>query len=169
MGFVVKEGGQPRELVTPDIHNAVVAELVDLGLEDDKFNPGQKKHRGKAIIQVEELNIFGDRKELHYWFSATLGTGQKPSNLRKMVEGILGRQLDAEEAKGFDVLGVASLPCRVVVKHKMKQDNSGATDYISEFLKPGPSLLEVSSNYKPFAERVSNQQNANANTSEVPF
>lgn len=172
MGFVVKEGGEPRELVTPDVHSAIIAEVVDLGLEDDRFNPGQKKHKGKAIIQIDEPKTTGkgagERKELHYFFTATLGTAQKPSNLRKMVEGVRGRQLSSEEVKGFDVMGLAETPCRVVVKHKVKEDGS-VGDYVSEFLKPGPSLLELE-NYKPYAQRQQNGAvNQSATTEEVPF
>lgn len=165
MAFVVQEKeSKPRELASADIHNAVVAEIVDLGLEDDKFNPGQQVHRGKAIIQIAETNSYGDRKEMHYWFNVTLGTAEKPSNLRKMVEGIIGRQLTPDEAKGYDIAQLQLAPCRIVVKHKLKQDKSGPTDYISEFLKPSADLLEVSSTYKPYAER-----GATADTTQVPF
>lgn len=150
--------GADRELISADIHNAVCCECVDEGTVDGPYGP---KHRCFWVFQVEERYpdddsqpewARGKRKEVRAYFNLTLGSPQKPSNLRKWVEKWRGRPFTEEEvAAGFDPDLCVGVPCRLdVVHYKDKKGND--RDGIDGILAPGKTTIEME-DYMTIAER----------------
>lgn len=117
---VIKEKEQTYEPVSADIHNAICAEYVDLGMQKTKFG---LKPTGLLYFQVEERNSkTGIQKTVSTRFALSTGTSTKPSIIRSLLKGWRGRDLTAEEAKeGFDVQTIVGTQGRLVIEQNPDQ------------------------------------------------
>lgn len=78
---------------------AILTHVVDIGLVDDKFNPGKKKHQGVMIFQLDATYEKEGKTypvQQSQFFTSSLN---EKSTLRKLVEGILGANLNELAAK----------------------------------------------------------------------
>lgn len=77
------------------VQQAVLSHIIDLGLRDDKFHPGNQKHQGILVWQLAET-YEKDGKQIPCqqceFFTSSLN---EKSKLRRFVEGMLGVKLTA--------------------------------------------------------------------------
>lgn len=123
--MTVKAGeGQEFHPIEPGVYPARCCIVAGIGTQDSPYGP-----KDQAILVwelVDELKDFGygflEPAHLSGFYSLTLGSSEKPSNLRKILEGWRGRPFTAEEESGFELKNLAGKPCQVVVQHKQRQD-----------------------------------------------
>lgn len=114
-----------RVLPEAGSHIARVIEFIYMGTIEDEYL-GEKKKSQKIRLKwelPESLHVFkegDDAKPLVHSQEFTLSMGKK-SNLRPIVEGIVGTSLDDEEAYGFDVEKLLNLPCLISIKRNKTQ------------------------------------------------
>lgn len=109
-----------RTLPTSGTHIARVIGLINIGTVEELYM-GDAKKMQKIRLTFElpdDLHVFkegDDAKPLVHSEEYTLSMGKK-SNLRPIVEGIIGIALTDEEAYGFDVEKLLNLPCLISIK-----------------------------------------------------
>lgn len=96
--------------------------LIHIGtIEEDYL--GEMKELNKMNITfelVDKLTTFKDGEDAKPFVVSqdyTLSLGDK-SNLKKIVEGIIGRTLETKEKDTFDVESLLNKECLVTIKHK---------------------------------------------------
>lgn len=113
---------QDKVLPPTGTHIARVYQIIHIGTTEYEWQ-GEKKKRNRVRIGFElptEKHVF--KEELgeqpfvisHYY---TLSLGEK-ANLRKIVEGILGRTLNDDELSEFDVESLLGKTCLVTITHR---------------------------------------------------
>lgn len=144
MAIQSQKPAKERVLVPQGTHVGRVWKIMNLGTRYQEFQ-GKRKDYPDTLINISwelpnEIHEFTYRKEdgteekvtrpLSISREFTLSMGAK-SNLRPIVEGILGVHLTDEEAYGFDVeqlLGMASL---VTVSHRSNHEGKVYANLIS--------------------------------------
>lgn len=110
-----------KTLVPEGTHPARVIGFIQIGTTDDTYL-GQPIKSNKIRLTWEfpdELKVFKegeDAKPLVHSQEYTFSMGKK-SNLRPIVEGIIGTSLDEEEAYNFNFESLLNIPCLVSIKH----------------------------------------------------
>lgn len=144
MSMVVKgSAGRTRTPVPVGTHKARCLEIVALG---DCETPWGKKPRIYLRFELPEITeTWTDENgqeqtgpaTMGTFCTYTLGTSEKPSKLRELLEGWRGRPFTPQEAAGFDIEPCLGKPVVLVVKHGTKQngdvrDEIGATSPAKE-------------------------------------
>lgn len=138
MPTIANKPNVERKLVPEGTHIARVIGFIYVGTIDDTYMGVAKKlQKIRFTFEFpEELHVFkegDDAKPLVHSEEYTLSMGSK-SNLRPVVEGIIGTSLMDEEAYGFNLESLIGLCCLVSMKHKVsKKGNNYA--YISSTAK----------------------------------
>lgn len=81
------------------VRQAILTHVIDVGFVDDKFNPGKKKHQGIMVFQLDAVYEKEGKTypvQQSQYFTSSLN---EKSTLRKLVEGILGTNLETVAAK----------------------------------------------------------------------
>lgn len=110
-----------RTLVPAGTHIARVVGLIHIGTVKENYL-GEEKLQSKIRLTFEfpeETHVFRegeDAKPLVQSQEYTLSMGKK-SNLRPIVEGIIGVSLTDEEAKSFNFEILLGMACLVSIKH----------------------------------------------------
>lgn len=121
MSFTAPKPQVSRTLVPEGTHPARVIGFIHVGVVDDTYM-GQPITTNKIRLTWEfpdETKVFKegeDAKPLVHSQEYTFSMGKK-SNLRPIVEGIIGTSLDEEEAYNFNFESMMGLPCLVSIKH----------------------------------------------------
>lgn len=107
----------PKVLAPEGLHAARLIQIIRLGVQrSEKFN-SETDQVLLGFELVDEKHVFNEeRGEQPFVMSRTysLGLGKK-SNLRKIVENMIGKQL--KENSTFDIETLAGEPCQIQVKH----------------------------------------------------
>jgi len=154
--------GFEADPVSAGLHDAVVAEVVDLGRRHSRFRDGEVVHQGVFVLQVDEERTEGQfkgPKELWQFFNVRAGIGDK-TNLKKFLEGWRGSPFKAEELarikrEQLDIeqhcVGKA---LQVVVMHKLTGSGE-VRARIDSALPPNKdkSLRIAVRDYTPLAQR----------------
>lgn len=132
-----------RTLVPAGTHVARIYQIIYLGTTKGEFK-GQPIESFKVRITWElpnELHQFKDDKpEKPFVVSKeyTLSMGKK-SNLRPLVEGIIGTSLDDEEAAKFDIDELLGMSCQLSITHAEGQNGKYAKINSASTLMKGVS------------------------------
>ena len=125
MPTIAKVQNTPRTLPPEGTHIARVIGLINIGTIKEEYM-GELKEQQKIRLTFElpeELHVFkegDDAKPLVQSQEYTLSMGKK-SNLRPIVEGILGTSLTDEEAFSFDVEKLLDMPCLISIKRDVSK------------------------------------------------
>lgn len=152
MPIVASEGGSsPIPLIEAATHAAVCVAIVDVGTH---VNPTYGK--AQRIVYIawefpdEPMVTWVDKEtgENHSgprlkWkrYTLTLGTAEKPSNLRRDLTSWRGREFSDEERKVFDLERVLNAPCMITIVHETASsgkvyDNIGAIVRLPKGMQP---------------------------------
>lgn len=164
MAFEVKvTEGFEADPASSGWHDAVLAEVVDLGVEPNPFKKGQMRHQGILVFQVDEEyegegDLAGTRKEARVYVDADrgLGSSAKGTELRRFLAQWRGREFSAEELdrfskKGIDLESMVNYPCRIMTTIELSKKGDKFAKPV-EFAPAGDVKLKIE-NYTPFAER----------------
>jgi hypothetical protein len=117
------EGGEkrPRELVPAGTHVAIVNQVVDMGVQP---GVGDFKPSRKVLIRFEvpEERVKYKRGEQELEGPMVIARKDTASmnekaNLRKFLEGMLGKKFKSGEAAQFDVTSILGKACLITVAH----------------------------------------------------
>lgn len=167
----------PKQESTYDIvpagnHVARIYRILHLGTAPDTYM-GEEKMINKIMIGWElsnEKKVFrADKGEELYVISAeyTLSMNEK-SNLRKLIEGMLGVVLNEGEAEAFDVLSLVDETCLLNVIHKTAS-TSGREYAMVKGASPIPKGMFVPPPYNPVQKLDYEDWNTDLFNSLPPF
>ena len=121
MSLKAPQSNTPRILINEGTHIARCIELIHIGTVQGQYM-GEQKIFNKIRLKFElpeETHVFKEGEEakpLVISQEFTLSMGKK-SNLRPIVEGIIGAGLTDEEAYNFDHEQLVGMACLVNIKH----------------------------------------------------
>lgn len=134
----------------------VLADIVDLGMQEDAFNPGKMVHKTKLVFQLEDTTEEGVRFTVAT-FPITASLNNK-ATLYKYIKTLLGRDLTKED---YDAEGEIDLDglllgknAMITVEQKEKGERVYANiDSVGPIPKSIKTRLEVE-NYTRVQDRV---------------
>jgi len=143
------EFSSKRQVATPGVKQAVLAEVYDLGEVETPFGV---KDRCRFIYEINEcrtgtnvpLIVMADYNKA--W--------SKRSNLFKDVTSIVGRPLTSTEQLKFNAHSLIGVNCLLTVVHRESKGVVYANIANISPIMPGMELMEVSEHYTPYAEVV---------------
>ena len=117
MAIVINiNSGKDFEPVSEGVHAAVLAEVVDKGIQPTPFGD---KHKVMLVWLTDEADEDGKTKLVFQSFTASL---HEKAGLRKAVKAIRGKDLGADEAN-FDIESLKGSQVQLVIQHN--ESNSG--------------------------------------------
>lgn len=120
-----RPSNKDKVLIPEGTHPARVIGFIHVGTANDTYM-GEVKKFNKIRLTFEfpeEVHVFKEGEEakpLVHSQEFTFSMGKK-SNLRPIVEGIIGTTLDDEEAYNFNFASLLGIPCLVSIKHGKTQ------------------------------------------------
>jgi hypothetical protein len=114
-------GGKEFTPAPEGLHSAVCVDVVDLGMQPNKFNPEKPQHKVRLVWQIEETDPENNKRFIVSQMY-TLSLHEKAS-LRKDLEGWRAKKFTAEEGKGFDLEKLLGVPCQVQIIHNVSETN----------------------------------------------
>lgn len=119
MAFPVKGGGS-YELPDEGLHDAVLCDVIDLGIVDGGFGP---KHQVKLRWQLDTLNKGNKRFLVSQRYTSSI---HKKAKLGQQLETWRGKKFtDEERRKGFDLEKLLGVCCQLSIVH----NESGGSTY----------------------------------------
>lgn len=173
MGTVLTSGSNNGNY-TPHPAGAYMAVLADVFTKDvpNKYK-GSKNNRGQidnrdtikklclAFLTTEEIEINGEWKPRYasYWGSASWGTVEYPSNVRKFIKAWLPKLTDEMIESGFDLDTLIGKGAWITITHQVGRDGKTYANIVSAVTPPpGMNVPEIPSDF----ERHQDKQRAQA-------
>ena len=147
---VSAKSGTTIEPIPAGVHNAICISVIGIGLQESPWGPKEQ-----LIITWELPDITFEyegeiKPKVHsQFYSATLGGGDKPSALRKLLEGWRGRPFSKEEEAGFELKNLLGVPCLLVMQAKkdgIHTEISAASKYTGSAMSPVNPLVYYDAN-----------------------
>ena len=114
--------GAARTPIPDDIHDAVCVTVAGIGRQQTPYGD-----KDQLIIVWELPDLSDDEgipRTLSGFYSLSLGSQTKPSNLRKLLEGWRGKAFTPEEERGFELSRILGLSCRLIVSLYSRKDGT---------------------------------------------
>jgi hypothetical protein len=101
---------------------AVVVDVIDLGMRPNKFKPGESVQKAQVAFQTEDETSAGSPFVVRS-FPMTASMDRK-ANLRKLIETINGSIKDEDlDAEGeFDIESIIGRNCLVTIEHSPEKE-----------------------------------------------
>lgn len=116
----IKGASKDFELVEDMIQGAVLADIVDKGMVDNKFKPGTKVHKCYFVWIVQEEDSEGKQKRVFESFTVSMNS---KATLRKRYKELTGQKDEAIDAlKTIDLDALIGTK-RILVLSKEDGDN----------------------------------------------
>ena len=116
----------------PGVHNAVLIDIIDKGLQTWEFNGESKQaHKIRLLWEVEEKTSGGKPMRAAKSYTKSLGLN---SPLRTMLCSWLGGEMSEQELNNFDTDDLIGRPAQVLVTSYKKHGESRV--YVEEVRKP---------------------------------
>ena len=117
---------------TPGLHNAVLIDVIDKGLQTWEFNGESKQtHKIRLLWEVEEKTSGGKPMRAAKSYTKSLGLN---SPLRTMLCSWLGGEMSEQEIDDIDTDDLIGRPAQVLVVSYVKDGESRV--YVKEVRKP---------------------------------
>jgi len=160
MPVYVTDGSEGRETAPAGPVQGVLADVFDIGLLDrGNFGP---KLSIALVWEIKAMRQNGSRFILREELTASLNT---KSNLRKRVEGLLGRKLQSDEEKKFDLESLVGSNAILTVAHNVASTGKVYANVVSV----GPVLQDMKPITVQDYKRTEDQGRTDDISDEVPF
>ena len=115
--------GFSRTLVSQGTHVATFVRMIDVGTQETEWQGAKKKERKvKFMLEIPEemVEFNGEQVPATIWtdFNMTMGSSNKPSNLRKFLESARGRVYTQQEVENVDITKVLGHSIQIQIVHK---------------------------------------------------
>lgn len=142
MAIIAKSNGGDGQTFQPapqGVHQAVLVDVVDLGILDVSWQGVTKRqHKVNLAWQINENRE--DGKPFLVFKRYTLSTHEK-AGLRKDVESWLGRKFTRDDEMGFDVESLLGKNCLLNITHNKVGDKTYANvASVSPLMKGMPTM-----------------------------
>ena len=106
------------------MHTCVCYGIIDVGIQENKFDAGKESHRVVILWETQELleTKDGIKKPRILTCEYTLSLNER-STLFAMLTGWRGKPFTDEELEGFDLKQILGKPCLINVQHHVSKAN----------------------------------------------
>jgi len=162
---IIATGGDTKTFTpAPEgTHQAVCVDVIDKGMQPNKFKEGALQHKIDIAWEINELRDDGKRFVVYKRYTLSLND---KANLRHDLQSWRGKAFTFDELAGFDVETVKGANCLVNVQHNKSAD--GSRTYanvmsIAPLIKGMPKIA-----LKDYVRPVETATSAPAPTGEPP-
>lgn len=150
MSFIAKGSSADfeRHLPKPGLVNAVIADVIDIGLQTEEW-AGEVKEKFKVTfiweIEQDHPELDGPFR-IYKTFTNSL---HEKASMGKALEDIRGKKFtDKERKEGVDLSNLVGVPCQLLLA--VKEGNNG-NEYVNiqAYMPPGDSKIAISKHYAP--------------------
>jgi hypothetical protein len=147
MGLIVSEGESTvYEPCQAGTHVAICTGLVDLGMQENTFDPSKPPRNKVAIFWTLPDVLRQDEAPfvLREIYTSTLNKSKQgaTSKLRTVLDSWRGKPFTEEELKGFDLRNILGKPCLLNVVHESREKGTFANiSNVSAMVKGMPVPL----------------------------
>jgi hypothetical protein len=110
--------GKDFEALSEGLHTLILADVVDLGIQETSFGP---KHKIRFVYLSDEADSEGRTKYVFEKFTRSL---HEKSRLRPRVKELLGRDLSGDELKAFDIETLIGSQRQAIIEHSEDKDGN---------------------------------------------
>lgn len=136
-----KGGGEARTIIPEEQTQAVLADVIDLGMRKTQFKGEDPylQHRVALVFQSADVDPkTGRRYEVHQEFTNSMG---KKANLRGFIESWRGKKLTQEEArKGVQLAALVGVNALISPEHQTSK-RTGKPYAIIAAIAPLPKTM----------------------------
>jgi hypothetical protein len=120
---IIATGGDSKTFTpAPEgTHQAVCVDVIDKGMQPNKFKEGALQHKIDIAWEINELRDDGKRFVVYKRYTLSLND---KANLRHDLQSWRGRPFTFDELAGFDVETVKGANCLVNIQHNKSADGS---------------------------------------------
>ncbi len=93
---------------------AVCVDEIDLGMVENKFNPGKPRQMVRLVWEIDECMDDGTPYRIRKDYGASL---HEKATLRKDLESWRGRRFQPLELGGFDLETIVGVGCMIAIVH----------------------------------------------------
>jgi hypothetical protein len=150
------------------MHNAVLCDVVDMGIRPNPHEPGKTQHKVRLTWQIDEMNpSYGRRHEASAFYTASLN---EKANLRKVLKAWLNKN-DKELDAGIDLDKLIGTPAQIQVTHRIASSGKTYANVVAVVpLMRGMQALSVSHDFVRSKDRKDRKDGAQPGAEEVdPF
>jgi hypothetical protein len=131
----------------PGLFSAVCCDVVDLGMQENKFKAGKMQHKVRIVWQTEEIytDPTGEFPPARYtpsgWYTLSL---HEKATLRQHLEAWRGRAFTEEELDGFDLEKLIGVNCQLsIVANTVEGKTYSNVNAIVQTAKGAPKISVV--------------------------
>ncbi len=170
MALIATAGGDGKNFTPAPAgpHQAVCVDVIDKGMQPNKFKNGALQHKISIAWQINELRDDGKRFVLYKQYTLSLN---EKATLRHDLESWRGRPFTRDEELGFDVETVKGANCLINVQHNVSGERTYANVVSVMPLVKGMPKLTEEGYVRPTTEQQAATSDASAqdrDTFEVP-
>jgi hypothetical protein len=160
-------GGKPFTPAPAGMHNAVLCDVVDMGIVPNPHEPGKTQHKLRLTWQIDEVNPSYDRRhEASAFYTASLN---EKANLRKMLKTWLGKT-DKELDAGIDLEALIGTPAQIQITHRISSAGKTFANVVAVVpLMKGMAPLSVTPDFVRAKDRKPKDGAATEAEQEPPF
>jgi hypothetical protein len=157
-GVTMIVSGQTFQLPSEGSVQAVLAEVVDLGIIESTWNGQTKKqHKLMMTFEIEERTDKDERMIVSRWFTASLSD---KANLRAFLEAWRGKKFTADELNGFDLSKLIGINALLSLTHNTSNEKTYCNIAAAIKLPKGMPLIALSDDYVPYKDRMAKREQA---------
>jgi len=123
------ESNYTNKIAPQGMHLARIYQIIDLGTTEQGGQFAGKKRKVQILFELPlETAIFDTQKGEQPFYARNMYTlsMHEKSTLRKDVHSMLGKQLNDDEAKSFNIFNLLGKECMVNIIHKQSGDKTYA-------------------------------------------
>ena len=114
------------------VQSAIVKNVGQPYWEVNKFSDdGEEVEFFNVTYEVDEKTPDGEKMTCRRKYRKSL---HMKSNFRKDLQGILGRDMTAEERKDFAPTSIEGMACQVIIEHSPRNDGEGVWANITKVI-----------------------------------
>jgi hypothetical protein len=121
-------------------HHAVCVDVIDKGMQPNKFQDGKLQHKIDVAWQLSETRDDGKRHIVYKRYTLSLN---EKANLRKDLESWRGKPFTRDEEMGFDVEKLIGVNCLLNVVHKANADGTKTFANVVSVMKPMKGMPNI--------------------------
>lgn len=149
------------EIPPEGVHQAVVVDIVDLGMKE---TPWGMKPKVRIVFELDKKKRDGKPFTAIKQFTAVLG---EKANLDRFIAAIRGKALSADERVKFRLSSLVGLSCQLLLQHEEKNGKRFAN--ITTGLKAGENPYIASGTYKRPEPKAEGAPSVKPAAEQIPF
>lgn len=135
--------GQGFEPIAEGVHMAVCSQLIDLGMQVNKFKEDSVQDKAMIVWEVDESYTKDDVEHNRTISKEYTMSLHDKATLKKDLQAWRGKPFTEDELKGFSIINVLNKGCQLQIMHETKNEKTYANIVSIMGMPKGVSAIPV--------------------------